>query len=220
MAIAISLLFLIVFIPTVSAIPTTGAVSAISSNNVTIHVLGITGNDVWIIWGQNSGGECWRTDNQTPNIGAADVLVWGAPLTGGTSYYAKACDSSGCGNEVTFTLAQITPLPTTTFGYVYQNLSRSHFNLQYIAPSIDQVYTRNFPRLVLYGVLIGMIFLGLWLRTRSIRLVSSLGIIMGMMLFSPTTGLYLGIPGSEQLLGGVLLAAGLSGWVLALWLKK
>ena len=219
---AVSMLFLVTM---VSGVPNTGVPTLISSNNVTIPLTGVTGDDCWVLYGMNSGaGYVWSSSNYTAVGGSKDVLIWGAPLTGGTQYYAVGCDVTGCDpNEVTFSTLAITPLPTTTFGAGYVNLSRSHFNILYVPAVVESVYSLpdyRFPRTLLYGLLLGLIFVGLWLRTRSIRLVSSLSLMLGMMLFSNASGLYLGIPLQEQLLGSVLLAAGFAGWMLSLWVKK
>ena len=221
-----AMLLMLMIVPLASAVPTTGAATLIGSNNVTITLTGCTGTDAWIVWGQNSNGYAWNSGNYTPVAGTAVVLIYGAPLLGGTYYYAKGCDSSGCGGEITFTTLPITPLPITTFGAGYRNLSASHFNIMYIAPAIEGVYSPvgsvkyGFPRILLYGIIISMVFIGLWFRTRSIRLCSSMALMFGGMLFYPTSGLMLGIPASAQILGGVLLALGITGWLVALWLKK
>jgi hypothetical protein len=220
---AISLLFLAAFVPIVTAVPVTGAAINIESNNVTIPLAGVAGTEAWVVWGQNPDGEIWNTANFTPTAGAVDVYIWGAPLFGSTVYYAKGCDNTGCGNEVSFTTAAITPVPTTTFGRGYQNISNAHFDIRKIAPNLENVYTdggARIPRTMLYGILIGLVFIGLWFRTRSIRICSTLGIILGSMLWTASGGLYLGIPLQEQLLGQLLLAAGLAGWALSLFVKK
>jgi hypothetical protein len=214
-----------IMIPTVIATPLAGAASFIGSNNVTIPLGGCAAGDVWVIWGHNPGGEVWNTANETTTGGAVSVTIWGAPMMGNTLYYARGCDSTGCGNEISFTTAAITPLPTTTFGAGYKNLSARHFDIQYVPAIIESVYSpklgdMGLPRSMLYGILISLVFMGLWLRTRSIRICSSLGIMLGGLLFSDSVGLHLGVPGPIQLLGGLMIAAGLAGWVLALWLKK
>jgi len=216
----ISMLVMLMLVSLASAVPTTGAATLIGSNNATITLTGCTGTDAWVVWGQNSEGYAWNTANYTPVAGTVDVVIYGAPLLGGTYYYAKGCDASGCGNQITFTTLPITPLPITTFGAGYRNLSASHFNIMYIAPNIENVYTYGMPRLFLYGFLISMVFIGLWFRTRSVRLTASMALIFGGLLFYPTSGLMLGIPASAQILGAVLIVLGLAGWVYALWAKK
>ena len=220
----LSVIMILLLVVPVMGLPVTGAAIAIGSNNVTIPLTGCTG-EALVLWGQRSGGYIWNTPNQTPVAGNADILIWGAPLFGNTLYYAKGCDSTGCGNEITFSTASITPLPTTTFGAGYQNLTRSHFNILFIGPVIESVYSPidspyGIPRLMLYGILISLVFIGLWLRTRSIRLCATMGLMLGVLMFDPTVGLMLGVPGAIQLLGGALLIAGIAGWLVALWLKK
>lgn len=219
----LTLLVMVIAVP-VMGVPNTGAATVVNSNNVTIPLTGCVGES-YVLWGQASGAYMWNTPNTTPVGGSTVSVIWGAPLTGGTYYYAVGCDSTGCGNEITFTTASVTPLPTTTFGAGFTNLTRAHFNPLFIAPMIEQVYAPQssnfgFPRAMLYGLLLSLIFIGLWLRTRSIRMVSTLGMITGGMIFLASTGLKLGVPGEIQLLGMTLLIAGVAGWVVVLWQKK
>ena len=205
----------------VLAVPNTGAAVSNTSNNVTIPLTGITGSSVYVLYGPNEGMPVWASDNYTPSGGSADVVIWGAPLIGGSSYYATGCDDTGCDPTwVPFTISTITPLPTTTLGSVYQTMANSHFSPVVIPIALQSVYVDSIPRTLFYGIILGLMFIGIWMRTHSIRMVSSLGIMLGGFLFSDASGLFLGIPLQEQLLGLVLLAAGLAGWVVSLFVKK
>lgn len=210
-----------ILITAVSAVPITGVPYAIGSNNLTVPLTGVTGTECWVVYGPNDGIGVWGTENYTPSGGAANVVIWGAPLTGGTSYYAMGCDQTGCdATGVLFSTLPITPIPDAHLGNAYRNLSQSHFSIIALSGVIESAYVPGIPRTLLYGVLIGLIFIGIWMRTKSVRMVCSLGIMLGGMLFSNASGLFLGIPLQEQLLGGILLAGGLTGWFMSLVIKK
>jgi hypothetical protein len=197
------------------ALPTTGAATMIGSNNVTIPVTVITGSLVWVNWGQNPGGECWNTPNQTVSGASASVTISGSPLLGFTKYYAVACDSTGCGNEISFTTLPITPIPVTNYAAGYRNLTESRFNLVMIGGTLFRAYTTLMPASVVFGLLFGGITIGMWQRTRSVRLISILMMIASPFIVLSGAGLMLGVPLAEQSLGQVLLAAGLAGVFLS-----
>lgn len=99
--------------------------SSLTSNGVNFSITSstVTGNDVWIIYGQNKGGYTWITQNVTKTSTTTYLALQGSPLFGNTAYWARACDGSGnCGNEVPFSTAAITPMPTTTFGYGFRQI--------------------------------------------------------------------------------------------------
>ena len=94
-----------------------------SSNGIDLTVTGITGTDVWAVYGQVSGNYAWITSNATASSGSATVPITGGALLGNRVYYAKACDSTGCGNQASFTTATVTAAPATTFGNTYKNIT-------------------------------------------------------------------------------------------------
>jgi hypothetical protein len=197
------------------ALPTTGAATLIGSNNVTIPVTGITGTQVWVNWGQNPGGECWNVPNQTPSAGSASITISGAPLLGFTKYYAVACDSTGCGNEISFTTLQVTPIQVTNYGAGYRNLTESRFNMILVGGTLFRAYTTLMPASVVFGLLFGVITIGMWQRTKSVRLIGILMMIASPFIVMSGAGLMLGVPLAEQALGQTLLAAGLAGVFLS-----
>lgn len=213
------LCFALAMVASASAQPTTGAATGITSNNANIPITGITDSIAWVEWGQNPGGECWITSNYTATAGSVTAQIWGAPVMGGTTYYAVACDDTGCGNEITFTTLPITPLPYTTFGAGYRNLTQSHFNISYIAPALFLAYTNVIPGTIFFGLFLGIIVIGLWRRNRGVRLVSVMFIIISPLIMSSNIGLMMGVPLIEQAIGQALLAAGIAGILLS-FLKK
>jgi hypothetical protein len=138
---------------------------------------------------------------------------------GGQRYYASACDDTGCGNQVTWVMAAITPIPTHGFDAGWNGLVLSHWSLATISSFFLYAYTTNIPLTVFWGFIVGAIILGFWRKTKHVRLVGTLLIILSPILMVPTTGLYIGMPLVMQSLGAVLFALGFAGVALSL-IKK
>jgi hypothetical protein len=200
----------------VSAVPTSAAATGITSNGFNVSVSGCAASgEVAIIYGLAPNAETWISGNYTASGGNVVIPVWGAPILGNSVYYAKACDDTGCGNEITFTTAAITPIPTTTFGAGFKNLTQSHFNIMFIAPAFLQAYFNITGTSLFFGLLFGMITLGMWRRNRGIRLVSVTMIILSPLIMASNIGLMFGIPPIMQSIGQALLAAGVAGVLLS-----
>ena len=202
-----------------SAIPTGGAASAISSNNFTVPVGGASG-ETWIAFGEAPGCEDWQSAIVTAS-GAVSITVYGTPLIGGTTVYYYACDSTGCDpNEQSVTLPAVTPIPTTTYGAYYRNLSSSRFSITSIPPLIMKGYQASgATEVILYGIMMFCFFAGMWFRTRSVRLPLILGFITAAFIVNPLSGLHLGAPLIFQQVASGLLAACLAGILLAFMRK-
>jgi len=202
----------------VSALPTSGAPTAITSNNVTIPVTGASG-PTFVEYGLVSGSYNWWSNNWTPVGGSVSVVVFGAPFIGGYTYYAKACDSTGCSNQVSFTMAAITPVPTQGYDVGANTLVASHFSITLLPAALLAAYTVNIPATIFFAIIIGFLTIGIWRRTKSVRLVGILYMILGPLIMSGGVGLYIGMPLFMQSLGAVLFAAGMAGILLS-FVKK
>jgi hypothetical protein len=220
--VAIPIGFAIVFIvmiffltPAVSAVPTIGAASSITSSNATFPIAGSSG-ETYVGYGEYPNGETWKSENFT---GASSITIWGAPILGGTKYYAKACDQTGCGNEVSFTMLAITPLPTYHFDSGFNGMVLTHWNIAYFGQWIVIAYTTNIPQPIFVGLIFGCIIVGFWRKTKSTRLISILLMILGPLIMYPNVGLYLGMPSVMQSLGAILFALGFAGVMLS-FVKK
>ncbi len=198
------------------ALPTTGAASLIGSNNFTSTATGVTGTSAYIVWGQATGVYNFNTGNSTATAGSSTIKVWGAPLIGGRTVYFKACDTTGCGSELTAAIPQVTAIPVPTFGNGLRELTSSHFAITNISSALTGAYVASgTPILLLWGIMYLCIFVGFWLRTRSGRL----GFVMVMLIVPfiayETAGLYLGLPSVAS--GFIMvLAALLAGMVYSL----
>jgi hypothetical protein len=212
------LILIVLLVGVVSALPTTGAASGITSNNFTIGVAGASG-PTFIWYGTQSGYPIWKSDNYTTAGGVVSIVVWGSPIMGGQTYYATACDSTGCGNQVSFSTLAITPVPTHGYDAGFNTIVVSHWNLMAITSAIIGAYTASIPTTIVFGIIFGFIIIGFWRQMRSVRLISILLMILSPLIMYPTTGLMLGMPGVMQSLGAMMFACGLAGILLS-FIKK
>lgn len=203
----------------VNAAPTTGIATGITSNGFNSTLTGVTGTDCWIEWGDFSGGQNWATPNATASAGTADVSVLGSPIYGGESVYFQGCDLTGCGNERQVTISAVTPMPTTTFGKPLTNITRSRWDIQVVMAGVVSGYTTVTPATVLFGIAFLFLMIGIWMRTKSVRLIAVLGIIISPFIMYTSNGLMLGMPSIGHAVAQGLLAAGLAG-VLFSFMRK
>jgi hypothetical protein len=194
-----------------SALPTTGAATGVNSNGFNVSVTGVTGTDCWVTWGDLPDKENWVTPNGTATAGSASIQVIGTPIFGGEIVYYKACDLSGCGNEQTVTITVVTPVPQTTYGILMKNITNSRFDPKVIILSLGSGYTSNAPFVVIIGIALFFYMIGSWMRTRSVRLISIVGVLLAPFVMLGSSGLYLGIPSVGVMLAKGLLAAALAG---------
>jgi len=208
-------LLLVCLVPFAMATPTIGAAGSITSNNATFTIAGSSGSTV-VSYGLYPGSHTWYSDNYTS---PSSITIWGAPIMGGQKYYASACDDTGCGNEVTWTMAAITPIPTRGFDAGWNGLVMSHWSLATISMFFLYAYTTNIPLTIFWGFIVGAIVIGFWRKTKHVRLIGILMIVLSPILMTPSTGLYIGMPLAMQSLGAVLFALGFAGVALSL-IKK
>jgi hypothetical protein len=202
-----------------AAVPTTGVASAISSNNFTSTATGVTGSDAWIHWGQASGVHNWNTGNVTATAGSATIQVWGAPLIGGRTVYFVACDTTGCGNERTASIPAVTQIPVPTYGDPLRRVMTSHFGIPNISAEIPGAYTMTgAPVILIWGIMYLCVFVGFWLRTRTVRLGFFMVLLTAGFILSTSQGLFLGMP-SAVVFFVPLMAACLAGMVYSLMHK-
>jgi hypothetical protein len=212
----VGLLFLISI---ASAIPSATPATAISSNNFTVAINGITGTQAWVTWGDGPGLENWISPIADVTGASTSIDVIGSPLYGEETVYYQPCDTTGCGNEQHLTLLTVTPVPTTTYAKLMRNITNSRFNPMVISQSLLSAYTTVTPATVLFGIAFFFIMIGIWMRTRSVRLIAILGILISPFIMYTSAGLQLGIPSVGVGVAQGLLAAGLAG-VLFSWIRK
>ena len=210
----VGLLAIVLLIAGVSAVPTGGAASGITSNAFNVSVTGSDGGDTWIAWGTAAGAHPWASGFYT---GDGSITVYGAPIIGGSTIYYVACDNTGCdASEQSLSIPAITPIPTSNFGAGYRNMTNRHFAIDSIAPNILPGYTANgMEPTLLWGIMFFFLVFGFWFRTRSVRLVLILSFIMAVFILTPTAGLMLGAPLLFQYVAQGLAAACFAGILLS-----
>ena len=105
--ICLFVVILLALTPVVGALPSTGAATDIGNNNFILHATGASG-DTFFCWGIKEDWQGLRTQSVSPVGSVVEINVYGAPIMPSTLYYAKACDTTGCGNVVSFTTTEVT----------------------------------------------------------------------------------------------------------------
>lgn len=204
-----------------TAIPTTGAATAVGSNNATLAMTG-AGTTCWFVWGQLPlTDQSWKTPNMTPAAGVCSYNLKGSPILASTVFYYRACDETGCGNTLSFTTAAVTPLPTTTYGATFDNLTENGMDITLVGVNSVAPYMWLVPgfEALIFGLIFSAIFLGLWLRGRDVTVPMIVGFIIGSFIFVGNYGLALGIPYEFAAMGQGLMYAAMAGVILAI-IKK
>ena len=194
---------------------TTGAATGVTSNGFNVSVNGITGSEVWIEFGGNPGILNWETPVYDVAGTNQTIEVIGSPLYGGEHVYYRACDSSGCGSELSTILSEVTVVPTIPAArQLWRNVTRSRFAPTTLGASLLGVYTQVAPLMIVVGFAAMMYFIGLWMRTKTARTAAMMGIIFATFLASSSAGLMLGLPVVWSAIAGGVLALAFTG---ALW---
>lgn len=221
-AIAITLLFLCCV---VSAVPTTLAATKVGNNNVTLNANGITGSAGWFQWSFKTGLAYAHLPNVTATGGVISYTMKGTPIYGSTTYYYKACDSTGCGAELSFTTLPVTQLPTPMINGVVidsfaNNMTEGGFDPMNMMWNTMRPYTSITTDTVFYGIIFAIVFVGMWLRTRGTATASIFGMIC-LALFGISGGLLGGgvLPAEFMGIGQALLYMSLTGAFLSYTFK-
>lgn len=217
-AFVLILVFLLVGIT--SAIPTTNPVTLIGNNNFTLNAAGCAASGCWFQYGINPSNLIIWTTIENPR------REFGAPITTSTTYYAAACDETGCGNIVSFTTLPPTLLPVSTLGYAVTNMTQSKFNILFLVIDIFVPYAWLFPSnlattgiVIVCGMLFFFIYVGFWTRQRGVAGPVVIGLITASTIMFSNRGLNLGIPLEFQAIAQALLYASMAG-IFLIFLKK
>jgi hypothetical protein len=82
-----------------------------------------------------------------------------------------------------------------------------------------KAYTNIVPLPVFWGIIWGVLAIGMWRRNRSVRLVMITFAFLGLVIFS-TAGMGLGIMEAEKQLGMIFMSLGIAGSVGMTLLKR
>lgn len=205
-------------VPVVSGAPTTLPVTNITGGQADFHASG-NGSDGWFEWGAISGGYYhWVTPNQTYTAEFGDTQL-GTPLLTGQTYYVRACDDTGCGNEVSWTSSPAILHNKTNYGGGTIQMIRSGFSVDTVLGSIAAPYTNVVPggAAATWGMLFFFIFAGYWLRPKDILIPCMLAMLSGGAIW--LGGSSLGVPPVFASIGQGLMYAAIAG-VAVSWFSK
>ena len=217
---------LALLVAAVSAVPTTGAVTLIGNNNFTVTCAGASGS-TWFQFGTDPTKLNFWSNTETAVGGAITVTVMGGAVYPSTTYYVAACDSTGCDpTPASFTTLALTPMPVSTLGTAITNMTKTNFNMLNMPQNLVVPYSWLFPTdtaqmslTIVFGMLMMFIYIGMWLRTRSVATGVVLGILTSSFILFSNQGLNLGIPVEFASIAQGLLYASLAA-ILLTFLKK
>jgi hypothetical protein len=219
-------LLLVALLPGMAlAVPTGTAASLVGNQNVTFTADNGAGT-AWFQYGLTSSTlNVWTQEQE-----AAGTFEWtevGSPLTATKTYWVAGCDTTGCDTSpAQFTMGNITPLPTTTYGYLITNATKNRFNMIMFLPNIPLPYTWLFPanaRALALSIVTALtlfaIFYGYATRTRGTAIVVVLGIIVTPYLLYANQGMNLGVPVEFQGIAQGIFYACIAGLLLIILRK-
>lgn len=222
----LTLILLAGLVAAVGAVPNTGAATLVGNNNFTLTCAGAVGN-TWFEYGtQENALNIW-TQEKAPTGGVLTTTEYGSPIQPSTHYYYVACDGTGCDATAhSFDTTALVPIPTSTLGTAVQNMTESRFNLLYMPGNLVIPYQWLFPDdtkamsiTIIFGMIMMFIYIGLWLRTRSVATGVVMGLLTSSFILFTNQGLNLGIPVEFAAIAQGLLYASMAGVLLA-FLKK
>jgi len=214
------LLGLVMVCGVASAIPTTGAATAVGNNNATLWGSGVTGGVGWFQFGEASGFAYAHTKNLTADDSGNIVFTMkGSPLIGLTTFYYRACDPTGCGDELSFITTEVTPLPMTHYGSYAENMTENGLDPGNFIWNSMQPYIAVTGQTIFFGLILSMIFVGVWLRTRGTIVATSLGVICIGLFISAVAGLQLGLAPEFVAAAQAVLYVSLAGIVVSFTFK-
>jgi hypothetical protein len=131
----------------------------------------------------------------------------------GTRYYVRACDSTGCGNEIAWYVPTATGVNQTNYGSRLIIIQRTGFNVTQSITVVVYPYTAVMTAPIAWGLLFFFIFTGMWLRPKDIFLPCMMAMICGGAIwFGPGA---IGIPVEWASIGQGLLYASVAGLIFS-----
>lgn len=151
--------------------------SCVSTNNATI----------WFKWGKEQGTYPFSSDNVTVNsTGIQTKDISSLTMLSGSTYYYKICGYAGvsetCGEEKNFTTSSLSSFEYS-FGGLFDELVEADWDAKSLVEVLPKTYTQVVGSMF-WGILFGMIFMGMWIRQESITIPCILGLIIGGALWS------------------------------------
>jgi hypothetical protein len=209
---------LLLLVGIVCAAPTTQAVTDITAGKVTFSATGGAGEG-WFKWGtQNGYNYFWATPNQSVS-GAFTDYQEGIPMLSGRTYHVVACDSTVCGNDVSFVVPPATTLAQTNYSAGTIVIMRSGLNLTKSLPIMVTPLTSQLGFWT-WALLFFFIFSGWWLRQGDITIPMMISIVFGFTIWGAgAIGAGMGIPPDVMNIGIGLIIASVAGLFFSLFSK-
>jgi len=167
----------------------TSAVTTQDATDVGIYTVTLngdytgTGNEVYFRVGPLNTNLLYCVGSKHMNTtGNFSYDMEGLPLIPGINFYFSACDNESnetCGVVKSFNLSPNPPPHDYNFDKEYENLTTSKFNMTKLAEILPRTYTLHMGESIFWGLIFGMIFLGVWARHEDVAIPSLLGMMIG-----------------------------------------
>lgn len=154
--------------------PASGSISTGSVANQTLTGVEMIGSysgagDFFIVYGSKSGIYPFKTDNKS--AGTQNFPVDGMPLMTNRTYYYRAAAYEGgtevFGAEQSFTLVNLTPVPTTNYSRYLDTFLDTDGEYVNASKVIWMPYEDKMG-MFFYSIVIGVIFVAMWQRSGSV----------------------------------------------------
>jgi hypothetical protein len=212
----ILLAFVLMLILPVAAQPTMTSVTGVSNIQATFNG-NFGGSFGWFQYGTNpTTNFIYSTPNSSVS-GAYSYTQYAGPLLAGTTYYAEACDNTGCSNIVSFTTSPIAPVPQTNYGTALTTIFTSGLNITQSAGAVFAPYTMDFPYGIAWGLLIFTAIILIWTKQKDIYIPLLLMLVFGGMIWGGSS--LFPIPPDWLGLGQGLMYASIAGLIFVWWAR-
>ena len=213
------ILFLLSTVSIVAAAPTTSAATMVGNNNFTMNGNGASGGVGWFQWSMKTGLEYAHTPNVTTSGGAYNYTMSSSPVYGNTAYYYKACDTTGCGAEVSLTTTVVTAIPVPNYDAYAQNITENHLDPMNFLWNATRAYTQISGDAIFYGLILAMLLIGMWLRTHGTQTATMFGMMFVCLFTASAGGLAIGLPPEFLAAGQALMYISLTGAIVMFTFK-
>ncbi len=155
--------------------PLSGNLNTLAATNLTFNSVDMTGSysgsgEFFIVYGYRPGVYPFKTDNQS-GPGTKNFRVKNMPLLTNKTFYYRAATMEGTtemfGPEVTFAIANLTPVPTTNYSRYLDIFLEADGDYVNTSMVIWQPYEAKLG-MFFYSIVIGMVFVAMWQRSGSV----------------------------------------------------
>jgi len=218
------LIVMVMLVMPVLALPTAPSVSSITGGGASFSSTGGS-TTCWFRWGGSNQSPEWKTANKTCS-GAFSGSQQGSPFYFCQTYYAQACDTTGCSATTKFVSGPSTTVVIPTqLAAPWTNITENNYDIPTIITNIPVplMWVSPADAVMLLaldaGLFLMFYFVGLWLRQRRVELPVLLFMILLAFLLTPQVGFHWGLSREFAEVAQMACYVCLAGMVVSLFKK-